>query len=50
MGKMLDECFEPIVHAQTKFTLKKASVVGMGVLVLAGLLTSQFFLAFVHNE
>lgn len=54
--KMLNECFEPNVHAQTKFALKKTSIVtfryGCGrdfwfrELVLASLLTSQFVLAF----
>ena len=59
-GKMLDECFEPLVHAQSKFGIKKASVVtfkyGTGndfffrELVLASLLTSQFVMAFGHND
>jgi hypothetical protein len=58
-GKMLDECFEPIVHAQTKFALKKAAVVtfryGCGEdflfreLVLASLLTYMFVLGFGHD-
>jgi hypothetical protein len=59
-GKMMDECFEPIVHAQTKLALKKTSVVtfryGCGEdflfreLVLASLLTYMFVLGFGHND
>lgn len=59
-GKMLDETFEPIVHAQIKVALKKTSIVtfryGCGTdflfreLVLASLLTSQFVQAFGHSD
>jgi len=59
-GKMQDECFEPIVHMQSKFALKKTSVVtfryGCGTdylfreLVLASLLTYQFILGWGHNN
>lgn len=58
-GKMQDECFEPIVRAQTKFALTKVSVVtfrfGTGTdflfreLVLSGLLTHYFILGFGHD-
>jgi hypothetical protein len=58
-GKMLDECFEPLVHMQDKFALKKSGVVtfryGCGTdflfreLVLASLLTCQFVLGFGHD-
>ena len=58
-GKMLDECFEPVVYAQTKFALKKTSVVtfryGCGTdflfreLVLASFLTYQIVLLFGHK-
>ncbi|EUC40172.1 hypothetical protein COCMIDRAFT_9902 [Bipolaris oryzae ATCC 44560] len=59
-GKMLDETFEPIVHAQTKVAVKKTLVVtfgyGCGIdflfreLVLASLLTSHLVQAFGHSS
>lgn len=59
-GKMLDECFEPIVHVQSKFALKKTAVVtfryGCGAdflfreFVFASILTYQFVIGFAHND
>lgn len=59
-GKMQDECFEPIVHMQSKFALKKTSVVtfryGCGTdylfreVVLASLLTYQLVLTCGHDD
>ncbi|CAH0021540.1 unnamed protein product [Clonostachys rhizophaga] len=59
-GKMLDECFEPLVHVQSKIALKKTSIItfkyGTGEdflfreLVLASELTSSFVLAFGHDD
>ncbi|KAH7388636.1 hypothetical protein BKA66DRAFT_54992 [Pyrenochaeta sp. MPI-SDFR-AT-0127] len=59
-GKIQDECFEPIVHVQAKFALKKTSVVTFRYgsasdflfreLVLASLLTCQFVLGFGHAD
>jgi hypothetical protein len=59
-GKMLDECFEPIVHIHAKFALKKTSVItfryGTGEdflfreLVFASMLTYQFVIGFGHDD